>query len=230
MLKLTPIILALAYGLAMYWFSAWRTKGILDAQSRPMDDPALLHLTGRLAVAQGVPHLPVHVFEVPGVNGLAAPDGRIFLTRGFIDRYKAGGVSAEELAGVIAHELGHVAMGHAKRRMIDVTGQNAVFVVLVPLLSRFVPVLGIWIARFISTALAAGLSRKAEHEADAYASALLVKAGIGTGPQKSLFRKLDALVGGAGGAPDWLRSHPRTEERIRLIEAREVRWGLGAEF
>ena len=226
MLRFLPIILAVAYGLAMYWFSVWRTRGILDAQSRPLDDPVVLGLTERLAMAQGVPHLPVHVFEVPGVNGLADPDGRIFLTRGFIDRYRAGAVSAEELAGVIAHELGHVAMGHARRRMIDVTGQNAVFVVLMPLMSRLIPVFGVWIARFIATALAAGLSRKAEHEADAYASALLVKAGIGMGPQKSLFRKLDALVGGAGGAPDWLRSHPRTEERIRLIEAREARWGL----
>ena len=228
MLRFLPIILAVAYGLAMYWFSVWRTRGILDAQSRPLDDPAVLGLTERLAMAQGVPHLPVHVFEVPGVNGLAAPDGRIFLTRGFIDRYRAGAVSAEELAGVIAHELGHVAMGHARRRMIDVTGQNAVFVVLTPLLSRYLPGIGVWIARFIVTALAAGLSRKAEHEADAYASALLVKAGIGTGPQKSLFRKLEGLTGGAGGAaPEWLRSHPKTEERIRLIEAREVKWGLG---
>ena len=227
MLRFLPIILAVAYGLAMYWFSVWRTRGILDAQSRPLDDPALLGLAARLAAAQGVALLPVHVFEVPGVNGLAAPDGRIFLTRGFIDRYRAGAVSAEELAGVVAHELGHVAMGHARRRMIDMTGQNAVFVVLTALLSRFVPFFGVWIANAVIATLAAGLSRKAEHEADSYASSLLVKAGIGTGPQKSLFRKLDALVGGAGAVPDWLRSHPSTKERIRLIEAREARWGAG---
>jgi putative metalloprotease len=226
MLKFLPILLAIAYGLAMYWFSARRTKGILDRQSRPLDDPDLLALTGRLAAATGMAHLPVHVFEIPGVNGLAAPDGRIFLTRGFIDCYRAGHVSAEELASVIAHELGHVAMGHARRRMIDVTGQNAVFMVLTPLLSRFLPGIGVWIANLIVTALAAGLSRKAEHEADAYASALLVQSGIGTGPQKSLFRKLEGLVGGTGHAPEWLRSHPVTEERIRLIEAREARWGL----
>ena len=227
MLKYLPILLPIAWGLAMYWFSAWRTKGILDAQSRPLDDPVLLGLTERLATVQGVPHLPVHVFEIPAVNGLAAPDGRIFLTRGFINRYRAGAVTPEELASVIAHELGHVAMGHARRRMIDVTGQNAVFVVLTALLSRFVPFFGVWVANIIATALAAGLSRKAEHEADAYASALLVKAGIGTEPQKSLFRKLDRLIGGAGGTvPEWLRSHPKTAERIRLIEAREAKWGL----
>jgi putative metalloprotease len=75
--------------------------------------------------------------------------------------------------------------------------------------------------------LAAGLSRRAEHEADAYASALLVKSGIGTAAQKSLFRKLTALTGGIGeGAPDWLRSHPRAEERVARIEEREARWGI----
>jgi putative metalloprotease len=227
MLKLLPLFLAIAYGLVMLRFSLWRTRAILDRQSRPLDDPGLLALTARLAEAQGVDRLPVHIFEIAGVNGLAAPDGRIFLTRGFIDRYRAGAVSAEELAGVIAHELGHVALGHARRRMIDMTGQNAVFVMLTALLSRFVPFIGPWIAHVIATAFAAGLSRKAEHEADAYASALLVKAGIGTGPQKSLFAKLEGLVGGgAGGVPEWLRSHPRAAERIRLIEEREARWGL----
>jgi putative metalloprotease len=84
---------------------------------------------------------------------------------------------------------------------------------------------GVLIARTITGALAAHLSRRDEHEADAYASALLVKAGIGTAPQKSLFRKLGALTGSPGaGAPAWLLSHPAAEDRIRAIEAREVRW------
>ncbi|MFN6978855.1 MAG: M48 family metalloprotease, partial [Gemmobacter sp.] len=67
--------------------------------------------------------------------------------------------------------------------------------------------------------------RADEYEADAYASALLVRAGIGTAPQKSLFRKLEHLTGMRPGAiPAWLLSHPRTEERIAAIEAREARW------
>ena len=226
MLKLTPILLAIGYALVMFWFSVWRTGRILDSQSRPLTDPALNALTHRMAQAVGLPKIVVHVYEIEPVNGLAAPDGRIFLTRGFLKRYHAGHVTAEEMASVIAHELGHVALGHTKSRMIDVTGQNAVFVMLSAFLGRFLPFIGVWIASLISSALAAGLSRKAEHEADAYASALLVKAGIGTAPQKSLFRKLEALTGQAGGGlPEWLRSHPKTEERIRLIEERESRWG-----
>jgi putative metalloprotease len=135
-------------------------------------------------------------------------------------------VTSEELASVIAHELGHVALGHIRRRMIDFTGQNAVFVILSAFLNRFLPFIGICIANLISTALMARLSRRDEFEADAYASALLVKAGIGTAPQKSLFVKLEALTGGRGaGIPVWLRSHPHAPERIAAIEANEARWG-----
>jgi putative metalloprotease len=161
------------------------------------------------------------------VNGLAAPDGRIFLTKGFIARYRQGIVSADEIASVVAHEMGHVALGHTQRRMIDVTGRNAVFLLIATLLGRMIPIVGVFIASYVTNALGAGLSRKDEHEADAYASALLVKAGIGTAPQKSLFRKLDRLTGARGNeVPQWLRSHPKTEERIALIEAREGAWGL----
>ncbi|NUB42822.1 M48 family metallopeptidase [Fertoebacter nigrum] len=227
MLKFLPFLLAIAYGLAMYRFSAWRTAKMLDQQSRPLTEREITRLADKMAVALDVPQVKVHVFEVDAVNGLAAPDGRIFLTRGFVQKFRAGEVTAEELASVIAHELGHVALGHSRRRMIDFTGQNAVFMMLSALLNRFLPFIGIWIARLISTALAARLSRRDEHEADAYASALLVKAGIGTGPQKSLFRKLGVLTGGHGaGTPAWLLSHPATEDRIRAIEAREQKWGV----
>jgi metalloprotease len=227
MLKFAPVLLALVYALAVYWFSVWRTTRMLDAQSAPLTDPDLLAMTAQMAQALELPAIKVHVFDVEPVNGLAAPDGRIFLTRGFVQKYQLGHVTAPEMASVIAHELGHVALGHSRRRMIDFTGKNAVFVMLSAVLNRFLPFIGVWIANLISSALAARLSRRDEHEADAYASALLVKAGIGTGPQKSMFRKLDALTGAPGaGAPAWLMSHPKIDERIAAIEAREARWAV----
>lgn len=225
MLKLLSILLAVLYAFAMMRFSVWRTNRMLDAQSRPLTDPAITRLADRMAAALGVPEIKVHVFEVEPVNGLAAPDGRIFLTRGFLNRKMRGEVTAEELASVIAHEMGHVALGHTRRRMIDFTGQNAVFVMLSALLNRFIPLLGVWIANMISTVLMAYLSRRDEFEADAYATALLIKAGIGTAPQKSLFAKLGALTQNrAEGVPAWLLSHPKTNERIAAIEANERRW------
>lgn len=228
MLRLLPILLAVAYGLVYWHFSAWRTARELDERSTPLADGRLKALTDRMARALDLPAIKVHVYEIPTINGLAAPDGRIFLTRGFLDRYAAGEVSAEELASVIAHELGHVALGHTRRRMIDFSGQNAVRVVLSAVLGRLIPGLGIWIANALVTLLAAGLSRKDEYAADEYAAALLTKAGIGTAPQKALLARLDGLVGLRGGPPVWLASHPPTPDRVRAIEGLEARWGLGA--
>jgi metalloprotease len=232
MIKLLfPLVIAVLYALLMMRFSLWRTKRLLDERSKPLNDPAITRLADRMAAVMELPEIKVSVFEVEPVNGLAAPDGRIFLTRGFLDRKERGEVSADELASVIAHELGHVALGHIRRRMIDFTGQNAVFVMLSAVLNRFLPIIGVWIANLISTALMARLSRRDEFEADAYASALLIKSGIGTGPQKSLFRKLGALTANrAEGIPAWLLSHPKVDERIAAIEANEARWLGGCQI
>ena len=225
MLKLAPLLLMLAYGLVMYRFSAWRTARTLDTNSTELADPRLRDLTDKMAASLDLDRIKVHIYEIAPINGLAAPDGRIFITRGFYQQYLDGKVSAEELAGVIAHELGHVALGHSRRRMIDFSGQNAIRMVLATMLNLFLPGLGVLIAGFLTTLLAAGLSRNDEFEADAYASALLVKSGIGTGPQKSLLEKLEHLTGSLGsGTPAWLLSHPKTEKRVAAIEARDARW------
>ncbi|MBM1219140.1 M48 family metallopeptidase [Ponticoccus sp. SC2-23] len=225
MIKFTPILLALLYGYAMYRFSAWRTARELDAKSTELADARLRELMSRMARALEIERIRVNVYEIEQVNGLAAPDGRIFITRGFYNKYRAGEVSAEEMATVIAHELGHVALGHSRRRMIDFSGQNALRTALAMILNRFLPGVGPMVANGLMTLLSARLSRNDEYEADAYASALLVKAGIGTEPQKSLFQKLEHLTGAHGAAmPAWLLSHPKTGERIKAIEANEAKW------
>jgi putative metalloprotease len=228
MLKFTPILLAILYALAMYRFSAWRTARELDARSTELADPRLKQLTDQMAAALELPRIKVHVYEIDPVNGLAAPDGRIFITRGFFRKYQQGEVTAEELASVIAHELGHVALGHSRRRMIDFSGQNALRTALAMVFARLLPGIGIYLANMLTTLLAARLSRGDEYEADAYAAALLAKSGIGTGPQKSLFRKLAALTSqGPGVTPAWLMSHPKTDARLAAIEALEERWQQG---
>lgn len=225
MLKILPLLLIVGYGLVMYRFSVWRTKRELDERSTELADPMLHVMMRQMADALDVPRIPVYIYEIDPVNGLAAPDGRIFITRGFYRKFQTGEVTAEEMASVIAHELGHVALGHARKRMIDFSGQNALRTALAMILSRFIPFVGPLIANALASLLAARMSRDDEYEADEYASALLIKAGIGTGPQKSLFGKLEALTNSRGGAiPAWLLSHPKTTERIAAIEKNEARW------
>lgn len=225
MLKFSPILIALLYGYVMFRFSAWRTSRELDSKSTELADPKLRRLVSDLASALDLPRVKVHIYEIEPVNGLAAPDGRIFITRGFYRKFVDGEVSANEMASVIAHELGHVALGHSRRRMIDFSGQNAMRVALGMVLSRFLPGIGGYIASGLTSLVAARLSRGDEYEADEYAAALLTKAGIGTAAQKSLFEKLEKLTASnAGRAPAWLLSHPKTSERIAAIEKLEEKW------
>jgi putative metalloprotease len=225
MLKFTPILLAVLYALVMYRFSIWRLKGELDRKSTELADPMLRTLCNRMAAALDLPRIRVHIYEVAPINGLAAPDGRIFITRGFYNAFREGKVSADELASVIAHELGHVALGHSRRRMIDFSGQNALRTAMAMVLSRFLPGIGVLIANGLTSLLAARLSRADEYEADAYAAALLTKAGIGIAPQISLFEKLEALTqSNSGAAPAWLMSHPKTAERIATLRTLDAKW------
>lgn len=225
MIKLLPILLPVLYGLILYRFSVWRTHRKLDQKSTRLADPKLKQLTDQMAQTLDLADIPVHIYEIKPVNGLAAPDGRIFITRGFYEEYQQGRVTGDELASVIAHELGHVALGHTRKRMIDFSGQNALRTVLAMMLSRIIPGIGILIANALSRLVAAGLSRSDEYEADAYATALLIKSGIGADGQISLFKKLDALTASrAGVVPAWLMSHPKSSERIAAIEKNQEKW------
>lgn len=225
MIRFAPILLALVVGIVMYRFSVWRTLRMLDQNSTELDDPVLESWTGKMARALDLPRIPVFIYEIDPVNGLAAPDGRIFITRGFYRKFKEGDVTGEEMASVIAHELGHVALGHARRRSIDFSGQNAMRTALAMIFSRIIPVIGPWIAGLVMNLLLARLSRDDEYEADAWAAALLHKSGIGVAPQKSLFSKLEALTkSNAGALPAWFLSHPKTDQRIAALEKLEARW------
>lgn len=224
MLRYLPFILIALYLGGMWFFSAWRLRQELAEKSSELTHPRLVPMLERLGSAMGLPPIKAHVYEVAPVNGMAVPDGRIFLTRGFLDKLDEGKVTEAELASVIAHELGHVAHGHTKKRLVDFAGQNAIRMALGTLLGRFLPGIGAWIANLVTTAIIARISREDEYEADAFASALMIKAGFGTEPQKSLFRKLGKLTGSGAGGPAWFLSHPPAEKRIAAIEALERKW------
>jgi putative metalloprotease len=214
MLQLGPILLALIYALVMFRFSAWRLNRQLDQTSARLQDAELQTQIDKMAGAMQVRDIPVYVQNSPTINGLAAPDGRVFITQGFIDKFKMGEVSAGEIASVIAHELGHVALGHSRKRMIDFSGQNAMRVALGAILSRFLPGIGGIIANGLGSLLMAKLSRSDE----------LMQSGLSVEAQMSLFEKLDKLTGNAGLSPAWLLSHPKAQDRIAAIQSNYAKW------
>jgi len=225
MIKFIPIILPFVYGLAMFRLSAWRLNRTLKNQSSLLADKQLLKPIQRLADALDLESISVNIYEIEPINGLAAPDGKIFITRGFYNKFTSGEITGSELASVIAHELGHVALGHSRRRMIDFSGQNALRMALGTILSRIIPGLGGIIANVLSNLFMARLSRTDEFEADEYASALMMKSGIGVEHQISMFEKLEKLSGNnANLQPAWLLSHPKTKKRIEKIQENLLKW------
>ncbi|MEO0680158.1 MAG: M48 family metalloprotease [Pseudomonadota bacterium] len=223
MIKFLPFLLIGLYALVQWQFSAWRTRRELSARSRPLDDPPLEAVVRRLGRAVELPHLKAMVYDLPVFNGLASPDGGIYITRGVMDKYRLGEVSAEEIGSILAHELGHVALGHSRRRMVDWTGQNALRLGLALVLNRLIPFVGAMIADVLARLVASRLSRRDEFEADAYAAALMRRAGVDPEAQVRMFEKLEHMAGPAGGLA-WLASHPPLGARIEAVQALHARW------
>ena len=85
---LIPIGLAVVVGLFTYLMSASQTKRTLEAQSIPLRNPALEGYFAKLAHALDLKRLHVNVYEIDPINGLAAPDGQIYITRGFLKKFR----------------------------------------------------------------------------------------------------------------------------------------------
>jgi putative metalloprotease len=193
--------------------------GRLARNRRPLDEPELDRVIGRLARAVGIEQPPVYAVGSPIVNAFAAPDGGIYLTDGLLAEFRRGRFNAVEMGSIVAHELGHVAMGHAPKRMRAVWLTHAARALVFAFVGRFNPALAIQGGNFLARLVLSRISRADEFQADAFATQLMQQAGYGTAPQIRMLRKIGAL-NPAGGLTQvsWLASHPPIEERIAAIE------------
>ena len=193
----------------------------LDKKSKRLAEGPLLDALQRFRGATGVNALSVDVYDIDPINGLAAPDGRIFLTRGLIDKYREGMFTAPELASVIAHEIGHLALGHHARRRkawkVETAARAAASAFLPGVLRGLAGQVGNLAAKLLQM----GLSRKDEYQADAYAVALMRRSGLDPAASISMLEKLDTLAKGRGMPISWLASHPAKDKRIAAIQ-REI--------
>jgi beta-barrel assembly-enhancing protease len=177
-------------------------------------DAALSIMVGKLAEADpNLPPLRVRIYDMALVNAFTLPGGRIVLTRGLIE--KADG--PDEVAGVLAHELGHAVHHDPEAQLVRITGVQI-------LLSVATGTSGGTNAGSIA-GLAAILqsSREAERAADAYAVSTLTAAYIDPLGLKQFFEKILIDDGKNKGGPlarlgGLFATHPGTEERISLIK------------
>lgn len=149
-----------------------------------------------------------YVSDEREVNAYALPGGIIVVNSGMIE--KAG--SAEELAGVLAHEVQHIEFRHTLQQMIHTAGWAAVLAVALGDVSAITAIVIHQLGNLRN-------SRKLEAQADVEGMKALARAGIPPQGMASLFRKLQAEQerrGGEGIA--LLSSHPATAERIAELE------------
>jgi len=170
---------------------------------------ALDTIIGRLNAAGAPPIAPIRVVDTELVNALAAPGGRLVLFRGLID----GAKSPDELAGVLAHEMAHVAHRHQLQALITGLGISFVVQLVTTDVTGGGTVAGA--AQYVATA---GFTRGAEREADALAKDWLVAANISTVPLADFFDRLSEKEK-TGAVPRFLSTHPASPERAELFRA-----------
>ena len=154
------------------------------------------------------------VVEEPSLNAFAVPGGYIFVFTGLLTKLD----DEDELAGVLAHELGHVQHNHffqddSKMQAINLASIAAL------LLSKGNPAA----FAFIQGAgynLQLGYSREHEAEADASAVGYLRKAGYDPNGLVRFFQALEFYERFNNPAvPSYFMTHPGVSERIRVVKA-----------
>jgi hypothetical protein len=184
-----------------------------DRQCNAADGQAALdRLLSRLKPPQGFAEpIRISVADSDTINAFAAPGGHIVILRGLIDQAK----SADEVAGVVAHEITHVQLRHPTKALIRAVG-----------VSTLMQALGGQTGAFVNQAVLLSGSRDAERAADAGALELLARARISPAGMADFFRRMearksvhhesrgDALIDRLGS---FMATHPGNEERVNTI-------------
>jgi hypothetical protein len=180
----------------------------------------------RLAQQQGADNYPYSFTLVndPSVNAFALPGGPTFVHTGLL----AAAENEAQLAGVLAHEIAHVALRHgtnqaSKANLIQLPAMIAGGLAGGSVLGQLAQ-LGIGLG---ANSVLLKYSRDAETQADALGARLMAQAGWNPIEMARFFEKL-AAEGGSRG-PQFLSSHPDPGNRMRSVEA-EIRTFPRAEY
>ncbi|CAN5361125.1 hypothetical protein BH11PSE4_BH11PSE4_33850 [soil metagenome] len=143
------------------------------------------------------------VLASPLPNALALPGGRIYLLKGLLDKAD----NADEIAGVFAHELGHLKHRDGTRNLIHNGGASFLIGLLFGDISGSAPL--IFASR---TLVSSSYSRDAEQGADTFAIAAMHRLGRSPKPMGELLFRVTGKQGDSGLSI--VASHPLTEDRL----------------
>jgi Zn-dependent protease with chaperone function len=206
---------------------------LLQPSRLPLERQLLLRVgLERVLSAQPAGTVPAHRLEFRssriGPNAFALPGGTVVMTDELVDLL---GGDVQVIAGVLAHELGHVQHRHGVRLLLQAGAIGAVASVVLGDFSSLLAAAPVVLGQ-------AAYSRDAEREADAHAVKVLRNAGISPAVMVTFFAKIAQFQRDKRGRPDkppaepssgeprespsWLgiaiASHPADAQRVRFFQ------------
>ena len=155
----------------------------------------------------------VRVLKHPIENAFAVPGGQVI----FFDGLLARANSAEEVAGVLGHELGHVVNRDPTRLALRSAGTVGILGMLVGDFTG-----GAFVLILTERLIAASYAQDAESAADRFAYQVLGDAGLPTAPFGDFFERMAKLVGDDEGLMSHLASHPNLSLRAANARAADM--------
>ncbi|MGB3269056.1 MAG: M48 family metalloprotease [Rhodanobacter sp.] len=195
----------------------------------PLLDDYINDLGHRLASNSDKPkdRFTFFIVKDPEINAFAAPGGYIAVNSGLFVITR----NESELAGVIAHEIGHITQNHLQRAF-EASRKDAPLMALVMLgavlagassHSGDAPMAVLAGGQGLIAQRSINFTRKDEIEADRVGIQTLAKSGFDPNAMAAFFQRMqDVLSTGAGGddVPALLQTHPVTTMRISDAKAR----------
>jgi hypothetical protein len=162
------------------------------------------------------------VVNLREINAFALPGGPMFAHRGMLEKARNEG----EVAGVLAHEISHVALRHGTAQASAATpyaaGQIGSAILGAIIGGRWGQVVSQGGQFAFGTAFLK-YSRAYEKQADILGAQIMARAGYDPRDMASMFRTIEQE--GGGGAPEWMSNHPNPGNRAEYItrEAQSLR-------
>jgi len=161
------------------------------------------------------------VIDTDEVNAASAPGGFIFVSKGLLKLLK----SEDELAAVIAHEVGHIALKHGVSAVsqsnltsaVTLLGKEAASSYAGSTASQLTSLFGDSVQDVTDTVLTKGYSRSLEYDADKYAGIILANAGYNPQALVTVLETLKANEG-QGSSAGLFATHPEAGDRIDEVK------------
>ena len=189
------------------------------------DNPALSQYITKLGTRMAkISHRPnlqyqFRLLDTPVINAFAVPGGYVYITRGILAYLN----NEAELAGVMGHEIGHIAARHSAKQYSKAQLAQ-VGLGLGTILSRdFARFAGI--AQTGMALLFLKFSRDAERQADQLGVEYSTKVGYDAREMANFFETLERMQPSEGGGlPGWLSTHPNPADRVVAVRKLAAEW------